>query len=439
MSTSDPSPEYPLQPPTDPLTAEADAASPPRGIMARMGTFESFRHRDFSLAFGGALLSNIGSWMQLMALGWVVFEITGSSQALGFMNAVAGLPVTFLSLFAGVLSDRVDRRKLLIWVQVILMMQALAFGLLNQTGHITMAWIYALSLGGGVMSAFMSPAWQAMTPDLVPRESLMNAIALNSAQFNAARLIGPMMGGLVFATLGVTEVFYVNAASFLFVIWALAIIHPRQTYHPRGDKSARTMLFGGLKYASEHSRVGWLLGSAAVLTIFGMPFTALMPALAKGTLGLNETGYSMLMAVNGGGALVSALVVASLSRTIRREWIIRVGYVAMGVGIVGLAASRSVPLSMVLLAIIGAAFLAIVSSINTALQMSVPGEIRGRVMSLFVLAFMGMMPVGSAIFGTLGERVGPPLAIGIGGVVVIAFGVLLLLRPGLLCEDGKNC
>lgn len=439
MSARKKAPTYAIQAPADPLTAEADVASPPRGIMRLARTFESFRYRDFSYAFAGALLSNIGSWMQMMALGWVVYGLTGSSQSLGFMNALAGLPVTFLSAFAGVVSDRVDRRKLLIWVQVLLMGQALAFGVLNQTGHITMTWIYALSLGGGIMSAFMSPAWQAMTPDLVPRESLMNAIALNSAQFNAARLVGPMIGGLVFATLGVTEVFYVNAASFLFVIWALAVIRPRQTFQRRDGESVRTIMLGGLKYASQHSRVAWLLASAAMLTIFGMPFTALLPALAKGTLGLDETGYSMLMAANGLGALASALVVAGLSRSIRREWIIRWSYVVMGVALVGMAASRTVPITLALLVVIGAAFLAIVSSINTALQMSVPGEIRGRVMSLFVLSFMGMMPVGSAIFGALGERTGPPVAIATGGVVVIAFGALLLLRPGLLCEEGKRC
>ncbi|MGB4593387.1 MAG: MFS transporter [Coriobacteriia bacterium] len=439
MSAQESPEEYPIQPPSDALTAEADAAVPPRGLPRLGRTFESFRHRDFSYAFAGALISNIGSWMQLMALGWVVFDLTGSSQSLGFMNAMAGLPVTFLSVFAGVVSDRVDRRKLLIVVQAFLMAQALAFGILNQTGHITMWWIYTLSLGGGFASAFMSPAWQAMTPDLVPRESLMNAIALNSAQFNAARLVGPMVGGLVFAVLGVTEVFYVNAASFLFVIWALAVIRPQQKKHVRGSESVRSVMLGGLRYARDHSRVAWLLISAAVLTVFGMPFTALLPALAKSTLGLNETGYSVLMAANGAGALTSALVVATLARTIRREWIIRWGYLVMGLGVIGLGLSRSVPLSIALLVIIGAAFLAIVSSINTSLQMSVPGEIRGRVMSLFVLAFMGMTPVGSAIFGSLGQRIGAPTAIVSGGGVVIVFGIVLLLRPGLLCEDGGRC
>ncbi|MEN6429685.1 MAG: MFS transporter, partial [Coriobacteriales bacterium] len=414
-------------------------ASPPRGILRRVNTFESFRYRDFRYAFTGSLLSNIGTWMQTMALGWVVFDLTGSSQALGFMNALAGLPVMVLSIFAGALADRVDRRKMLIAVQALLLVQAVMFGVLNQTGHITMAWIYALSLAGGVASAFMSPSWQAMTPDLVPRESLMNAIALNSAQFNAARLVGPMVGGLVFATLGVTEVFYVNAASFLFVIWALSVIRPRQTVHRHDDESAWSIMAGGLTYARTHSRVAWLLTSAAMLTTFGTPYTALMPALAKNTLGLSETGYSMLLAANGLGALTSALLVASYSKTIRRERIIRSGYVVMGAADVGLALSRSVPLTVGLLVVLGAAFLAIISSVNTTLQVYVPSEIRGRVMALYVLAFLGMMPVGAALFGTLGERLGTPTAIAIGGAVTLAFGALLLLRPGLLCDEGQRC
>ncbi|HZL04164.1 MAG TPA: MFS transporter, partial [Coriobacteriia bacterium] len=258
--------EYPLQAPADALTAEADVAGPPRGILARFTTFESFRHRDFSYAFAGALVSNIGSWMQMMALGWVVYDLTGSESSLGFMNALGGLPVTFLALFAGAAAERLDRRKLLIWVQVLLMVQAVAFGLLNHTGHITMGWIYALILGGGVVQAFMSPAWQAMTPDLVPRSSLMNAVALSSAQFNAARLVGPMVGGIVFATLGVTEVFFVNAASFVFVIIALAIIRPKQQRHARNGESAWQLLTGGVRYAMARRRVRMLLLSIAMLT-----------------------------------------------------------------------------------------------------------------------------------------------------------------------------
>ncbi len=426
-----------VEAPEDTPTCEADVVSPPRGIMA-MAAFESFRYRDFRYAFAGALLSNVGSWMQVMALGWVVYELTSSTAALGFVQAASGLPVTALSLFAGALSDRLDRRRLLIWTQALLMTQAFAFGCLYQTGHLTMAAIYALSLAGGVLQALMSPAWQAMTPDLVPRTSLMNAIALNSAQFNAARLLGPMVGGVIFATLGVTEVFYINAVSFLAVIWALGVIRPRQALRRADGESARSILLGGVRYARENPRVAWLLASAAVLTTFGMPFAALLPALARDILGLRETGYSALMSANGFGALASALVVASLSRVIERERIIRTGYLIMGAALLALAATRSPVVAGSLLVLIGASFLAIVSGINTSLQLSTPSEIRGRVMSLFVLAFMGMMPIGAAIFGTLGNWIGPAGAIAVGAGMVLGFGLLLSLKPGLICENEQD-
>ncbi|MDI6712810.1 MAG: MFS transporter [Anaerosomatales bacterium] len=424
----------------DTLTAEADACSPPAGLLSRFKTFESFAYRDFALAFAGALLSNVGSWMQVVALGWVVYDLTASSQALGFVNALSGLPVTFLAVFAGVLADRLDRRQLLIFTQVALMLQAVAFGVLNQTGRISMGWIYSLVLVGGVFQALMSPAWQALTPELVPPQSLMNAIALNSAQFNAARFLGPVVGGGVFAVFGVTAVFYANAASFLFVIAALAVIRTRGSDRPRRTAgSARDMLLGGVRYAREHPRVAWLLISAAVLTTFGMPFAALLPAIARSVLRLGGTGYSLLMAANGAGALASALVVATLSRRIRRERIIRIGFVTMGIGVILLAASRMPVASGIVLFAIGAAFLAIVSSINTSLQLAAEGAVRGRVMALFVMAFMGMMPVGAALFGWLAERIGTQPAVALGGAVVAAYGVLLLARPALICEGDGPC
>jgi predicted MFS family arabinose efflux permease len=428
------------QQPLDAITAEADACSPPAGLLSRFQTFESFAYRNFALAFLGALLSNVGSWMQIVALGWIVYDLTASSQALGFVNALSGLPVTFLAVVAGALADRLDRRKLLIFAQTALMVQAVAFGVLYQTGRISMAWIYALVLIDGVFQALTSPAWQAMTPELVPPQSLMNAVALNSAQFNAARFLGPVAGGAVFALLGVTAVFYVNAASFLFVIAALAMIRLSGQQRRRAHSdTTRDVLLGGIRYAREHPRIAWLLLSAAVLTTFGMPFTALLPALAKSVLHLKETGYSLLLAANGAGALTSALVVATLSRRIRRERIIRVGYAVMGAGLLVLATSRNPYLSAVVLFALGAAFLAIVSSINTSLQLAADPQVRGRIMALFVMAFMGMMPVGAALFGWLAQRIGLGIAITLGGAVTLAYGGFLLARPSLICEGDGPC
>lgn len=415
-------------------------------MLRGLKTFESFSHRDYTYFFFGALLSNIGTWTQTVALGWVVYQLTASSSSLGIVNFLAGVPIFFLTLFAGSLADRMDRRKLLIIAQVILMVQALAFGVLNQTNHFTIGWIYGLSLAGGVVSAFMFPAWQAMVPDLVPRSSLLNAIALSSAQFNAARLVGPMVTAAIIAAfraneqLGITMVFAVNAVSFLFVIWALAVIRPKQVVRERGATFNDGGLGAGLHYARQHPHVAMHLVTAAMLTIFGMPFMTLLPAFAADTLGLGSTGYSALMGFNGGGALIGALIVASLPRSVKRERIIRYSLTAMAVGVLALSFVRSYTIAAALLVVLGAVFLATVSSINTNLQTAVPNELRGRVMALFVLSFMGMMPFGSLAFGALGDAIGVTWAIFAGAVVLLTYCSVLLLRPRLLCEEtAKRC
>ncbi len=437
-------PQAPL--PEDTPTSAADVAGPPRRILRGIRTFESFKHRDYTYFFFGALLSNIGTWTQTVALGWVVYQLTKSSSALGAVNFLSGVPIFVLTIFAGSLADRIDRRKLLIWAQIILMGQAAAFAYLNQSGHITMHWIYGLSLAGGVVSAFMFPSWQAMVPDLVPRSSLLNAIALSSAQFNAARLVGPMVTAVIIAAfraneqLGITMVFIVNAVSFLFVIWALAVIRPNQVKHPARDgESALKQLGGGITYARTHRHVAMHLLSAGMLTIFGMPFMTLLPVLAAQTLKLGSTGYSALMGFNGMGALIGALAVASLPRSVRRERIIRFGLLTMSLGIVALSFSRTYAVTAALLVVLGAAFLSCVSSINTNIQTAVPNELRGRVMALFVISFMGMMPFGSLAFGALGDAIGVMQAILAGAVVLLAYAGLLLVRRGLLCEAGTRC
>lgn len=432
--------------PRDIATLEADASSPPRRILRGMRTFESFQYRDYRYFFAGALLSNVGSWTQTVALGWVIYALTHSSSTLGIVNFLSGIPIIFLTLFAGSLVDHADRRVLLLWAQVLLMGQALAFAYLNQTGSMSIPWVYTLTLVGGVISALVMPAWQAMVPNLVPRKSLLNAVALSSAQFNAARLLGPMVTGLIMAafvsneTLGITMVFTINAASFLFVIYALAVIKPAQEIMTRGSASIRETLGAGIAYVRRHPHVGFHLLSASMLTIFGTPFMTLLPAIAVERLGLGSTGYSALMVMNGMGALIGALAVASLPRSVRRERIIRLSLAVMAAGLIALSFSHSYVLSCALLLVMGAAFLAAVSSINTNVQVSVPDELRGRVMALFVISFMGMMPFGALGFGWLGDRIGPSEAVLVGAVILLAWALFLSSRPRILCpRDATDC
>jgi len=439
-----PEPQAPL--PGDTATFEADASGPPRSILRGVRTFESFGYRDYRYFFAGALLSNLGSWTQTVALGWVIYALTRSSSTLGIVNFLSGIPIIFLTLFAGSLVDHTDRRKLLLWAQVLLMIQAIAFAYLNHTGAMTIAWIYVLTLFGGVVSAIVMPAWQATVPNLVPKKLLLNAVALSSAQFNAARLLGPMVTALIMAafvsneTLGITVVFVVNAISFLFVIYALAVIHPPQEIVKRAGESVRSRLGAGVAYVAKHPHVAMHLASAAMLTVFGMPFMTLAPAIAVETLGLGSTGYSGLMVFNGLGALIGALAVASLPRSVRRERIIRYSMGAMALGVIALSLSRSYPLSCSILVITGAAFLSCVSSINSNVQVAVPDKLRGRVMALFVMSFMGMMPFGALGFGWLGDALGASRAVLVGGAVLLVWAVYLSARPGLLCaKDDARC
>lgn len=438
-------PQAPL--PGDTPTLEADASSPPRRILRSVRTFESFRYRDYRYFFSGALISNLGSWMQTVALGWVIYALTHSSTALGIVNFLSGIPIIFLTLFAGSLVDHADRRKLLLWAQVLLMVQAVAFAWLNHTGSMTIWWIYALTLFGGIVSAVVMPAWQATVPNLVPRQSILNAVALSSAQFNAARLLGPMATAVIMAafasneTLGITAVFSVNAVSFLFVIYALSVVRPKQDILPRGKQSLRETAGAGIAFVRKHPHVAMHLASAAMLTIFGTPFMTLLPAITVERLGLGSTGYSGLMVFNGLGALIGALTVASLPRRVRRERIIRYSMAVMAASLIGISLSHDYAVSSILLVVAGAALLSCVSSINTNVQVAVPDELRGRVMALFVISFMGMMPFGAIGFGRLGDAIGPSEAVFAGAVVLLGWATFLAVRPRVLCpEDApKGC
>jgi len=430
---------------------EADVESPPRAIVRRGSTFESFRFRDYSLFWWGALVSNMGSWMQNYALAIVVYSLRRSELDSGMVNFVSGIPVLFLALPAGALADRVDKRRLLIVSQLVLMLQAVALGYLFLTGHLSsdnavaaLVWVGSLGLLAGVMSALTFPAWQALLPDLVPRESLLNAIALNSAQFQSARLLGPLAAaGLVLLGATMGDIFFVNAASFLFVIAALWAIRPRPGHDaaaleaaggrggaPREGSLAR--LTAGLKYARENRAVGVLLGSTAVMTIFGMPYMMLLPAYADKVLGGGKAETAYLMAANGLGAVIGALVVAGLPSTTRRERLIPLSMVAFGVLLIAFSLSRTLWLSLVLSALAGAAVLTLNSLSNTAIQASVPGHLRGRVMALFIMAFIGIMPVSSLVFGPIGKAVGPANAILGGAVLLLAWALYLTARPSLL-------
>jgi MFS family permease len=444
---------------------EADVEGPPQDIVREGGTFAAFRHRDYTLFWSGALVSNVGTWMQAFALSIVVYALRHSESDLGIINGLSNLPVLFLAIPAGVLADRVNRRTLLIWAQVGLGIQALVLGALYATGNLSssrpvlsLGIVCALGLVAGLLSALTFPAWQSMVPDLVPRDVLLNGIALNAAQFQSARLLGPLAAGAALLIgLGMADIFYINAASFIFVIAALAVIRtrrrtPERSDGPRTREGAWRTLTAGLAYARANRTVGMLILSVAMMTVFGMPYMMLLPALVDKALvpvavlgGARDTlikaWTSYVMSANGLGALAGALVVASLPRRVRREPLVRYTLMAMAVLLVAFSLSHTLWLTIPISTLTGAAFLTSTSLMNTSIQACVPHHLRGRVMALFVMAFMGLMPVSSLVFGPLGSAIGPMNAVIAGAVVLAGYSLFLMARPSLLagsdgCEDG---
>ena len=440
--------------------AEANVEGPSSDIVRKGGTFRAFRYRDYSLFWSGALVSNVGSWMQMAVLSLIVYSFRSSETDLGIVNGMSNLPVLFLAIPAGLLADRVNRRMLIIWAQAALAVQALALGVLYATGNLSsarpvlsLALVSALGLFGGLMSALTFPAWQSMVPDLVPREVLLNGIALNAAQFQSARLLGPLAAGAALAAgLGYAGIFYVNAVSFLFVIAALAVIRTSRVT-PKRSGAARTRegtwktLTAGIAYARKDRVVGLLILSVAMMTIFGMPYMMLLPAIVDKALlpaalagaarkALIQTWAIYVMSANGMGAVFGALLVASLRPGVKREQLVRFFLLAMALLLIAFALSKTLVITLVISAFTGAAFLTSTSLMNTSIQSCVPHHLRGRVMALFVMAFMGLMPMSSLAFGWIGSAIGPMNAV-IGGAVVLGLYALgLMLRPQLLARDG---
>ena len=467
-------------------TREADVEAPPSSITRLGRTFESFRYRDFTLFFGGALVSNVGSWMQNTALGLVVvYGLNQGAFALGIINFLSGIPVLFLALPGGALADRVDRRRLIIVFQWVLLIQATALGYLAMGGSLTaitgpgaqehafraLLWLGGLGMIAGVCSALTFPAWQALLPSMVPRKALLNAIALNSAQFQSSRLLGPLAAAAIIAVLNpfstpalfgstMAWIFYVNAVSFLFVIAALWAIKPGRfesggryaaaaRAHPgagsgagppaasagRKREGSWKMLLGGLDYARKHRSVAVLLTSTALMTIFGMPYMMLLPVIVKDVLHMGEIQVTVLMSANGFGAVVGALGVASFSPDVKRERLMPWFLLAFAVLLALFGLSRSYYLSVAISAVAGAALMATNSLTNTSIQASVPDYLRGRVMALFVMCFMGIMPISSILFGSLGQVIGPSTAVFCGALVLMVWAAFLVLRPKVLQPD----
>ncbi len=393
--------------------------------MGRADTFRALRiHPNFRVYWIGAGLSNVGTWMQMIAQGWLVYQLTGSAFLLGLVSFAGSIPILFFSLFGGVLADRVERRRLMVGTQYGMMVLAFFLAALTFRGIVTVWYIMGIAFANGVVNAFNAPVRQSIVADLVPREDLQNAIALNSLQFQGSRMLGPTLAGVTLAALGPAWCFFINGASFLTVIAALMLLKV-PPLPPRPRQSVLLNLQEGLRYAWKEPTILALLIVAAVPSLFGQPYQAMLPAVAVGTLHTGATGLGILQSAAGCGAVVGALIIASSTKAKRRGQLQLRMLLMFGVCLELFGLSRWMAVSAPLLFGIGLASMAYNSLNMTFIQTLVQDDMRGRVMSLLTLMTLGLQPLGALQAGIVGDHIGVPFALLLGGIICVLVSLVV--------------
>jgi len=404
--------------------------------------FRALRHRNFLLFWSGAFLSNTGTWMQAVAQGWLVLQLTNSPFWLGFDGFMSTAPGLLLTLAGGVFADLMDRRKLLIYTQIVAGLAALTLGILVAT-HVVQVWmILGLSFVTGCCLAMAGPSYMALVYDLVGREDLANAVALNSTQFQLARVLGPVFAGVGFKLFGLAGCFFANAVSFVAVVVGLKMVRFERPGKEDGlpsrsmkDKGAFIQdLIEGFRYVAGRPRVSILLMISAVTSLFGAPYISMTPVFARDVFHLGASGLALLMGMAGAGALFGALFLAYLGDFPRKGWFVLGGDFAFAVCLICFSLSTNIVVSLVFLFLLGFGIVCSVAVSNMLLQKLVSNEMRGRVMSMFMLSFIGAMPIGNLIAGAASHRFGVQRTLAAGGLIIAVFVLVVTLRSPRLRE-----
>ncbi len=395
--------------------------------------FRALRHRNFRLFFAGQLTSLTGTWMQSVAQSWLVLKLTNSPLMLGLVTFANYLPILLVALFAGVVVDHVDRRRLIVVAQVLLMLSAFVLAALTWTGTVRVSYVIALAAFNGLVSAFEMPGRQAFVVDMVGMEDLPNAIALNSMMFNGARTIGPAIAGVLIYLVGTATCFFLNGVSYLAVIWSLiAMIVPRKVVETEGMDMLRRVR-EGMRYVWEHRPTLYLLLVVAINSGLGMQYAVLMPVFAQNILHTGSRGYGILMGAQGVGAVVGAIMLAWRSGTpLGLRQTLTVGLFLTAIAIIAFGFSSSMTFSLIAQLFIGAGLINYMATTNTMLQIFVSDELRGRVMSFYTLSFIGLAPLGALMVGFIGEHLGPQATVIICGALSLGCALLLLTRLNLI-------
>lgn len=394
----------------------------------RISTFRALQHRNYRLYIIGQLVSLAGTWMQIVAQGWLVYELSRSEAMLGVVGFAAAIPALAITPWAGVVADRVRKRDLIVATQTAAMLLAFVLAGLTFTGLVQVWHVVALAAMLGVVNAFDGPARQAFVVELVGSDDLPNAIALNSMTFNAARVVGPAFGGILLATVGSAWCFTFNGLSFLAVIISLLVMRLPGERSSHDQRSPWQQLKSGVKYVTEHPDLRGLLLLALFFSTFGISYNTVLPSFVDRILADGAAGFGLLTSAAGVGAVTGAFLVATYGDRGQRGKILYGAAMTFPVVLTLFAWNRSFPVALVLTVLLGIGFMLQFTLINTLLQTRVANEMRGRVMSLYTLTFFGFTPFGNLALGAVSEWIGMSVAITVAAVLTLASAVVIFWR-----------
>lgn len=410
------------------ITAATAGAAPVILPGRVISVFPALAHRNFQLYFAGQAISLIGFWLQQVGMGWYVFQLTHSAFWVGTVAALGGLPFLFVTPFAGVFIDKVNRQNLLVWTQAADAFIALILGVLIITHTASLAIIIPLAAANGLIGAVDLPARLTFIVEMVGKRDLASAIPINNAVFNGARFVGPALAGALIASFGVGWTFIFNAVSYIPGIWAILAMRPVYNYKPQLDIHPFESLKTGLRYSFTHSQISIFIVLAAVSAIFIWPYQTLMPVIAQNVFHTGAGGYGSLLSAIGAGSLTGAIFTSAMSRKNNKGTFILAGLVTSSLALILFTLNRNFAIAHVLLFIAGFALLIEVATLNTLVQLVSPDNMRGRIMAVYITMFVGMMPIGNALAGSIAHKTSAMFTIGLGAVVVLIIGLLMYLR-----------
>ncbi|MCU1342809.1 MAG: major facilitator superfamily transporter [Candidatus Acidoferrum typicum] len=408
-----------------PTSSPAPSSPGPSQLPA---AFRSLKHRNFRLFFSGQLISLIGTWMQTIAEAWLIYRLTGSSVLLGLLGFVSQIPIFLLSPIAGLAADRWPRQRVVIATQLSSMTLGFTLAALTLSGRIRVWEIISLATLLGVVNAFDVPARQSFLIEMVGREDLLNAIALNSTMFNGARLAGPAVAGLLVAKIGEGWCFFLNGVSYIAVIAGLLMMRIEKSLVVHDGTSPIEKLREGLRFVRHTLPIRTLLLLLGVVSFTALPFSVLMPIFADRILHRGASGYGWLMGAVGFGAMCGAFTLAMRQQLRGFGNIVAYSAIGLGVSLMLFGASRWYWFSLVALALAGYAMMMQFTSANTLIQAMVPDQLRGRVMSLYSMMFLGMSPLGSLVAGKMAQHIGAPSTVALGGLISLGGGVVFAVK-----------